>query len=397
MKQFLLVCASMLCVTIPAFAQTVDSKIPTSAILSADLIQTNAYRIAPEVSVRDHLFQFNVETKYGTLQVAGLPLLEKRLSELQAIEEIGTLGNETAAITSAWATLKETPRGAGHLLTDPMGTLSVAPRGFGRMAANFIDPVARRTGSKTRRQLAANLGVDSETRNPVLDALLDRMVARKFVGSTAAKLALSAALPGLGTLSSLEEARQSTATRSPHELVVDMDTELTRLGVWAPVKDAFLRNRSWTLLEKVAFVGFYRQLAGVQHADVMLYLANQDTTESDILRRLIEMRLLTELQAKQKILTISEAGLPIAWLADGQIVGVCSVDHLTNTKTVQDVAQGFRSANPDRNITLFSTGWVSAEAGKTLDANKITFLRPGSLNDAGNRLNLGRAEPMLQR
>ena len=301
--------------------------------------------------------------------------MEKRISELRAIEEASKISNQPVAVNSAWATLKRAPKGAEHLLTDPFGTLKRAPRGIKTMADNFLDPVSRRTGSDARRKLAANLGVDSETRNPVLDHLLGQLAAREMVGQSATKFALGAVVPGLGTLASMEDLRDVVASKSPHELLQQMDAELTQMRTWAPAKDAFVKSSSWTLLEKLAFMQSYKRLSGVEHADLLLYLANRDGSEADILRRLIGVRLLAELHSKNPIQTLSDAGLPIAWLKDGQIVGVCSIDYLTNSTEVQQVATEFRKSNLSKSINLLSAGWVSPDAQKTLDENKINFVR----------------------
>ena len=355
--------------------QNADLSFSAATILPASILQTDTYRISDTVMVSDHQFQFNIETNYGTFPATGIPMLEKRISELRAIQEAGQISNQAVAAKSAWATLKQTPQGAGHLLADPIGTLKQAPRGIKKMAVNFADPVSRRAGTESRRKLAANLGVDSETRNPVLDHLLGQLATREMVGTSATKFALSAAIPGLGTLASMEELRDTVASQSPHELLLNIDAELTQMGTWTPVKDAFVSSSKWTLLEKLAFMQSYKQLADVQHADLLLYQANLDGSEAEILRRLIVIQLLAELHSKNPILTLSDAGLPVAWLKDSQIVGVCSIDYLTNSAEVQEVATGFRANNPNKTISLLSSGWISPEAQKTLDANKITFVR----------------------
>ena len=370
----LAVCVSLASSMVLGQQQT-ELQFSAASILPAPILQTATYRIADRVVVNEHQFQFNIETNYGTFPATGIPMLEKRLSELRAIQEASKLSNQPVIAKSAWATLKRTPQGADHLLADPLGTLKQAPRGIKKMAANFIDPVSRHAGSDARRKLAANLGVDSETRNPVLHQVLVELATKNIVGQSATKFALSAAVPGLGTLASMEDLRDAVASRTPHELLVQMDAELTQMGTWAPVKDTFVKSSNWTLLEKLTFMQSYKQLTGVQHADVLLYLANRDASEAAILRRLITVKLLAELHSKNPIQSISDKGLPIAWLKDGQIIGVCSIDYLTNSTEVQQIATGFRQNNPTKTISLLSAGWVSPEAQRTLDQNKVTFVR----------------------
>lgn len=376
MKSILLfaVCISLV-TSVAVGQQQIDLRFSAKNILPASILQTENYKISDTVSISDHQFQFNIETSYGTFPATGIPMLEKRLSELRAIQEASRISNQTVAVKSAWETLKRTPKGAGHLLSDPFGTLRRSPRGIKKMAANFVDPVSRHAGSDTRRKLAASLGVDSETRNPVLNHLLTQLSTREMVGQSATKFALSAAVPGLGTLATMEDLRDVVASKSPHELLLQMDAELTRMGTWAPIKDAFVKSSDWTLLEKLSFMQSYKLLVDVQHADVMLYMANRDGSEAEILRRLITVRLLAELHGKNPIQSLSDAGLPIAWLKDGQIVGACSIDYLTNSTEVQQVASGIRKNNPNSTISLLSAGWLSPEAQKEFDANKITFVR----------------------
>ena len=360
----------------------------TKAVLPPSLIQAGDFRVAPETTVKDYEFQFNIETNYGVFPVSGIPLLERRISELRAIEAAIALSNEPIALESAWDALKNAPQGIGHLLTDPRGTLAAAPRGIKRAAATILNPVDRRVGTQSRRRLAANLGVDPETRNPVLSQLLSQLSSRKIIGSAGTKVALGAVVPGLGTFSSVEDYREQVANRNPHELLNEINGELQQLGVWQPAREEFIATLNWTLLEKLTFVNFYRQLTGVEHPDVMIYLANQDRTEADVLQRLIQMRLLVELHSKTPIKTISNAGLPIAWLNDGEIVGVYSVDFLTNTLDVQNIAAGLRKSNPDTSITLLSAGWLSDEAQKTLDSQKIVFKRASFSNGDSNQAQL---------
>ena len=388
MRTLALVCLCLTASTTATYGQTQTQVFETNSILAPALLQSDDFRLAAETPVENYEFQFNIETSYGVFPVSGVPLLEKRVAELRAIEKAAALSNKTVAINSAWEALKKTPRGAGHLLSDPRGTLAAVPRGIERAAANIVNPVDRRVGTEAKRRLAINLGVDPETRNPVLMNLLNQLSRREILGNVGSKFALGAVLPGLGTLATSEEYREKFFTQNPHELLQQLDAELIQLGVWPPAREEFIATGRWTLLEKITFVQLFGQLTGVEHADVMIYLANQDQTEIAILRRLIEMRLLVELHSQSPIKTISNTGLPVAWLNNGNIVGVCSVDFLTNSTDVQNVAEGFRKSNPNTSITLLSTGWVSAEAQKTLDSHNIKFQRASFSNGDAKRAEL---------
>ena len=108
MKWMLLfaVCISLICATAAAQGQQqAEIRFNTASILPASILQTETYKIADTVSVDNHQFQFIVETRYGTLPVTGIPMLEKRISELRAIEQAGKISSQRIVVNSAWETL----------------------------------------------------------------------------------------------------------------------------------------------------------------------------------------------------------------------------------------------------------------------------------------------------
>ena len=74
--------------------QQPELQFSAASILPAAILQTDNYRIADRVVVHEHQFQFNIETTYGTFPVTGIPMLEKRLSELRAIQQASKLSNQ---------------------------------------------------------------------------------------------------------------------------------------------------------------------------------------------------------------------------------------------------------------------------------------------------------------
>lgn len=386
MKHLPFVLLAMIVASTPALGQAAaPQEFSAASLLSPSIIQSSGHRVFDRVSVREHQFQFEIETKHGTLQASSSLLLEKRLGEIRAIGQAEKLEHGPVALKGAWQTIKETPKGAAHLLSDPFGTLAAAPRGFERMASSMLSSEDRKAGTATQRELAVNLGVDPETRNPVLRHLLRELALRRVVGKTATKFALSAAVPGLGVVSTMEEFRNQVVQRSPHEVANAIDLELARAGIWKPARDQFAHSDRWTSLEKLMFMKYFRQLQHVQHADTMIHLANSDATEVDVLLRIAEMRLLTDLHRQSPIRLISDAGIRIAMLQDGRIFGVCVLDYLTNTSAVREAASGFRKSNPNRSLNLLCTGAISPSASETLTAAQINYIRPGDSLAAPNR------------
>ncbi len=348
-----------------------------SSLLDSKILRQPSYQIDEKVPLREHRYQFQIRSQHGTFSAAGVYMLEKRLREIHAIDEVAKMADGPVVIKEALQTLRTTPDGAETLLADPVGTLKRLPRGFERLAADRLNRQDRRAGGSQFRHLALSLGVDPETRNPVLRNILSNVSQRQAIGSAASKYALGAAVPGLGLLATLENFKQTVAEKSPHEISAEVNARLFAANVWEPVGKEFAYSPRYTSMEKLAFLHYFDQLKGVEGIGLMVLKANKDSTEADILMRLAEMRLLAELHKTSTVKNVLDYGLPIAVTADDRIIGVCSVDYLLDSSSVRRSAVEFRKANPNRDLTLLTTGYPSPRAAKVFADAQIRFQRVG--------------------
>ena len=346
-----------------------------SSILNASVLRSTHYRISESVPVRDYRFQFQIETNYGTFHADGRYMLEKRLRELQAIERAAQLSGGRVIVDSAWDVARKTPKGAVTLLTDPLGALGRAPRGFERMATSLVNRMDRRAGTPTRRNLAIQLGADPETSNPVLSHALTEIAVQQAIGQGASKIALGAALPGLSLLATTEDFREQVAQRSPHEIASDIDAELNQMKVWQPVREQFAYGNRFTSIEKLIYMSYFRELQQIEHLDLMIHMANRADSEAAVLTRIAYVRLLHELHHQSPVASIADAGIPVAIMRDGRIFGICSVDYLHSTQEVQLAAANFRASHPTQSLQFISTGYISPQTQRTLNAAQIQFMR----------------------
>src|SRR5262249_17427112 len=139
--------------------------------------------------------------------------------------------NDPQAIQGIVRTLSDTPRGLAVLLTEPDQSIRRAGVGFRRMADRVTDRDDRQAGGPVRRQIAAELGCDPETRNPILDRLLDDVARRRAAGQFVTKAGLSAAVPGLGLLALNAEQRDAIRARTPSELNTSIERSMIQVGV----------------------------------------------------------------------------------------------------------------------------------------------------------------------
>src|SRR5262245_2340668 len=187
-------------------------------VIDEQLLRGPGYVIEDTVRVHDYRFVFYMKTSYGRLPVLGVPMLELRLREMHAIAAASDLADDPQAVQGIVRTLVDTPRGLGVLLTEPEQSVRRAGVGFRRMADRLTERDDRQAGGPVRRQVAADLGCDPETRNPILDRLLDQVARRRSAGQLVTKVGLGAAVPGLSLLALNAEQRDAIRARTPTEL-----------------------------------------------------------------------------------------------------------------------------------------------------------------------------------
>ena len=78
-----LICLCLTTLTTATYGQAFNQVFKTEAVLPAAMLQSTDFRLAPETTVKDYEFQFEIETRFGIFAVSGIPLLERRILELR--------------------------------------------------------------------------------------------------------------------------------------------------------------------------------------------------------------------------------------------------------------------------------------------------------------------------
>ena len=98
MRMLTLICLCVTAATSVTYSQIANQSFETKTILPPSFFQATDFRVADQTTVKGYEFEFNVETTYGNFPVLGVPLLERRISELRAIEKAIILSNKTVAL-----------------------------------------------------------------------------------------------------------------------------------------------------------------------------------------------------------------------------------------------------------------------------------------------------------
>jgi hypothetical protein len=350
-----------------------------SSIVPWEVLVGPDYRIEEKVPVADYMYLFTIRTNYGVIPARGRDMLALRLQEMAAIQRARRLSEANHIAEGAKESLEKTGQGLNELLMDPGGTILRAPAGFNRMIKEELDSSDRRAGSEGRRRVAAMVGCDPETQNPVLKKLLDRMGLEQKIGGLITGQALDAALPGVGLLATTAEVTQLVATTAPHEINARIEQEFAMLGVSEALRKKFCGDMNYTTMQRLFFLTTLRRLRGVGNLSVLVQAAVEVVDEAEGLAAMHEANMLAELHARRPIARLDLIGLPVAVLRDGQCVCVCAADYLTNTREMQDLIGTFRKAYPKASATFVVVGRASAAAKQSFAAAGITVAENGSL------------------
>jgi hypothetical protein len=350
-----------------------------SAILPWEVLVGPDYRIEETVPVADYMYLFTIRTSYGVIPARGRDMLALRLQEMAAIQRARRLSEANHIAEGAKESLEKTGQGLNELLMDPGGTILRAPAGFNRMIKEELDSSDRRAGSEARRRVAAMVGCDPETQNPVLKKLLDRMGMEQKIGGLITGQALDAALPGVGLLATTAEVTQLVATTPPHEINARIEQELGLLGVSEALRRKFCGDMNYTTMQRLFFLTTLRRLRGVGNLSVLVQAAAEVVDEAEGLAAMHEASMLAELHARRPIARLDLVGLPVAVLRDGQCVCVSAADYLTNTLEVRNLIASFRQTYPRATAIFAVVGLASPQAKRSFASAGITLAENGSL------------------
>jgi len=344
-------------------------------VLAPEWQRGDGYLIKDSVYIEGNRYCFEVETNYGGFLANGLPVLELRLNEHKAIEQLAEMSKHSLALKGAGETIRHTPRGAMTLLTDPLGSIGRIPAGIKRSVDTVFDPLEHRAGSQIRREIALSVGADPETRNPVLSELLDRMALRKGIGQIGTKVALGVALPGLGMLSTNEELREKLRRKGPRELSLEVRADLQRLGIAERASIPFAESQILTSAEKLIFVSHLKHLKGVKGLHTLVTRATDAKSEAELLSQFEQVRMLDQLHQSQVVDSIHPYKVPVARLRDGRFVGVAAVDVVYYSDDLAGYVHEFRRQNPSAEVSLLTTGNMTRSARQVMDQGKIRVVQ----------------------
>lgn len=350
-----------------------------SKILPPDLLRSPYHTIVGTVTVHRFMDRYQMQTKYGTFTVEGTDLLRMRVREVAATAHIAEINVAETLVTSAGRTALKPLNTAKGLVTEPGKTLGDTVRGvggwFNRIDAslNATDPGREGTiasltgGSKARRKLAFDFGVDPYTTFEPLNAELTRVASASAIGETGTAAGLAFVTGGAGIAISVGSTsvtlREVLRDKTAAELEQLGREKLAAMDVSPGTIDAFYATSGLTPTDKAVIVASLMGLSGAGQREVFVARTAQASTyaEGFAYRRKAELTAAYHKRVSPVRSFFNVGGTPLMQTARG-VVAIVPMDYLYWSPQLE----GFISSAGARRGEIWITGSASKLATKKL-------------------------------
>ena len=385
-----------------AAAFEAPKEIPSGEVVSESVLSGPLYRIAPSVRADGFAQQYTIKTTgFGNLHASSDYMLPERIREVQALAVLEDL-HRHEAFGSALKEAAKKPFLVGRdLVTKPKETLSGAGQGLKKAtkkAVGWLSGDRRERAdsedsafseaigfSRTKRKLAAQLGVDVYSTNAKLQDEMDQVCWATVTGG----ISVSAMLAALALPPIIDIARHTTSfTGGLNNLLVTqsggdlyrMNREiLNGMGFPPSQTEPFLDNEHASPRHKTFIVAAMKDLEGVEGLDILIAHGRALRSEDDALRlqRTVELARGHHRHVAPLRRIVDVGGEIVLVTTRGQVVATLPADRLLWTAYTEQLAKSLekqRDAEPEVDEKhLWITGVFSDEARNQLRDRDIVL------------------------
>jgi len=370
-----------------------------SQILKPEFLSGPHFKVHEEVTTYSGGNHYAIDSDFGPFDAESNEMLRIRIAEIEAIAKL----REVSKTEEFKAALERAAKGpyktAKQLIADPVGTISGIPKGAwkslnsigqslkerlsGRDNASYEDSTVQSVigFSRAKRQLAARLGVNPYSSNPVLQKELNSIAWASFAGElpvTIASFGISgAAGNALTGLSWTEDLNKTLIENDPSDIHLINLRKLIDLGISKTLADDFVQNPAFNPLTQRVITTALVKLARASGKQKFVSLANAADNEIDALFFQQCAALLVEANEKLGGLTriTSFQRLPCCVTKDNTFVVTIQYDCLAWTEQVATAAEKILNLKNGKEnyaaFALFTSGDLSPRAREELTQHEI--------------------------
>lgn len=402
---------------LPASAQSPVSPPPfesppvldAATTLLPQYVQGPYHTVRPQVPTFAGRNAYTLDSDLGTFYATGNSELVTRIAEINAIAQLQSISKSDEYAKALEKAAKSPVNFAKNLATHPVETISGVPKGIfkfinrtGQAVKEAADDrphnpyedskVQGAIGfSKAKRDLAARLGVDPYSSNPVFQKALNGVAWASYGGNMTLTAALAPVGGGAGTAITTvqvsDTALHAVRDSSPNDLRRAHAETLARMGVPDALTTAFLNNPSYSPTRQAELVLALQQLNGVAGRDGFLDAATTADDEADAFFYQRSAHLMAQINSGTPLATIyTSQDLPVCHSKDGTVIVPLEWDYACWTQNAASFLEHLRTANfrgaPVTGHKIVITGIASPRLREELNKLQVGLIEkalPGPL------------------
>lgn len=382
-----------------------------SEILRPEFVSGPGWKVREEVSTWAGRNYYMLETEFGTFEVEGNAMLVRRIQEVSAIRQLRGI-SKSEEYKAALKTAAKSPLVAAKALVEhPVKTVTGIPKGVFKMigrAGNSIKNAAQGSAkspyedstaqqmigfSKAKRELAAKLGVDPYSSNPVLQEELNGHAWTTFAGKATfavVTIPIGGAVGSALTVTNVTNTfNNALREKSPADLRIMNEGLLQGLGCTVALSERFLGSPAFSPSAQTAFTLNLNELRGVTDVPMLVQLALESCEDEGDAQFFVETsRILAQIHTRDVPLAAIGAfdAFPVAWAKDGRLILALEWDYASWTERAADFVTRFKEAKvgdkapPGHVIALSGLASPLAQAGaRKAGVALTTGISPGPL------------------
>lgn len=386
MRQFpLLALASAIAFIVAGVANAQDYEgsddLKAAEFAPSALLQSALHSVDEKVTLEGGLPRFTIRSKYGIWQARGREMLEIRVSELSAFEQLDSISKTDEFTKAAGKALAAPIEVAGGLISNPVDTVNSLASGIGNMAnslANMagsaatrvsdtvngdtgvqkpiLEPVAMCEGTAAPRTVidgpfgyhaalrewAQQLKIDPYTNNAALSNKLDDFAAASFIGSFPVNVTIGIVAAPLSYAVQFNQAAQLEAYQlSPGDIETRNEARLKKMGVDGLPLRTFFRNSYFTPTLQTSLVLALESLGNVLGRTEVIAFASRAASDIEA-RYVINSVLLLAQHSRTDMAVTSVRGADnviVGITANGRLIIPMPMDYIAWNKPVEDFAR----------------------------------------------------------
>jgi hypothetical protein len=388
-----------------------------SELANSTLLSGASHSVAQPVQIENNFGRFVIDAKVGKFSVLGVNMLGVRASELQAIETLQKVQQDSAFTDALAKSASQIAGFAKAAVTEPGQTVENIGKGvgtvFGRLGylahsgANYVsDQASDLTSSDkkakpqtkaapqgepeppsfigdplgynmARREWAKKLNIDPYTSNPVLRPLLNDAAAATFAGNFGVTATLGVVLIPIQYAYELDDTvRQSVWNKPAVDLEKENEAKLLDLGVAPRTVRELLRNKWFTPTLQTALVArleVFGKMPGMEEVVTLAAATHGETRARFFLESLAMLANHHSKVERFSRLKMSQI-VPIGVTANKSIVVAVAIDYGTWDKDTAAFMQRSTFNAPKKTLLV---------------AGKLSPLAQSNISKAGWQISTG--------